>query len=98
MNKACELWLARLEDEGVKLMVEVDLSLEQFRKLIVDGRGYDIPDEELYEYFGIVHRRLLPSDSGSFAGVGHDINVIVQEALRQPELPAQVDETQEIKP
>ena len=71
----------QIKTDGVRLMVEVDLSFEQFRALLAWGRGSPVTDWEVVEAWLIVRRRILPPDAGSFCGIGCDVNRAVVEYL-----------------
>jgi hypothetical protein len=74
------LWLDKIERDGVRLTVEVDLSFDQFRELLADGLGGPVrpSNDQVVEMWHVVNRRILPTDAGSFSGIGHDVNQIIQ--------------------
>jgi hypothetical protein len=81
--KANEYWLKRIKRDGVRLTVEIDISYEQFRALLMHGIGGTFDDDETYHYWEIANRRLLPPDCGSFSGIGFDVGEIVREKLEK---------------
>lgn len=70
--------LSQLKRDGVKLVVEIDLSFEQFRKLLEIGLGCQHTEEQVAGFAAICHRRILPTDSGSYSGIGFDINCLLK--------------------
>lgn len=74
-------WLNKLKEEGVTLIVEIPLTIKQFRALVADGFGRPPSDDELVELYQIVGRRILPPDPGSFSGIGFDVNRLVKSRL-----------------
>lgn len=77
-----EAWLNHIKEEGVRLTVEVDLTYEEFKKLNELGFGVPLSDSEVVDLWSIVNRRILPSCSSSFSGIGGDINAIVKKRIK----------------
>ena len=81
MNKRTACILPRMRLDGVKLLVELELDLDQFTKLLEHGFGWKPNDDELVEFRDIFDRRILPNESGSYSGIGFDVNEIVKAAI-----------------
>lgn len=75
---ANKFWLNRIKAEGVRLMVEIDLTFAEFRKMMERSLGYDLSDDDVYALWEVANRRLLPPDSGSFSGIGSDVGDCVR--------------------
>lgn len=67
----------------MRLIVDLRLSLEQFRKLLAIGFGYEPPDVDVVQFFEMANARILPPDAGSFSGIGSDVNELLKQALDQ---------------
>lgn len=76
-----DFWLAKIKREGVRLTVEIDLSFDQFRKLL-DSPGAPSDDVSALDSWRIVNRRILPPDAGSFSGIGFEVGELVRESLQ----------------
>lgn len=75
-------WLNKIKAEGVSLTVEIDLTFEQFRRLLEIGLGAVVEDAAVLDFWKMANRRILPPDHGSYSGIGGDINDIVHGVLK----------------
>lgn len=71
-------WLNRIKSDGIRLLVEIDLSFDEFRKMMERSIGYELSDDDVYALWEVANRRLLPPDEGSFSGIGHDVGECVR--------------------
>jgi hypothetical protein len=81
---ANKFWLNRIKSEGVRLMVEIDLTFDEFRKMMERPLGYDLSDDDVYALWEVANRRLLPPDESSFSGIGFDVGECVRRDIASP--------------
>ena len=84
--KANEFWLNKIKRDGIRLVVEIDLSFDEFRKMMERSLGYELSDDEVYSLWEIANRRILPPDSGSFSGIGSDVGECVRRDIATDQL------------
>jgi hypothetical protein len=78
IKQANEFWLNKIKEEGVRLVVEIDLTYKEFRKMMERTMEHDLSDDDVYELWEIANRRILPPDEGSFCGIGSDVGDCVR--------------------
>ena len=80
---ANQFWLNHIKTNGVRLTVEIGLSFEEFRKLMERSLGYALNDDDVYSFWELTDRRILPPDQGSYSGIGFDIGECVRRDLQE---------------
>ncbi len=76
-----DYWLKHIKKNGIDLIVEIKLSFVEFKKLLSDTIGGEQSDDDVLEFWDIANRRILPTDQGSYSGIGYDINELIHEKL-----------------
>ena len=87
-----EFWLSKIKRDGIRLVVEIDLSFDEFRKMMERSLGYELSDDDVYSLWEIANRRILPPDSGSFSGIGSDVGECVRRDIATDQLPSETPE------